>query len=346
MKIKIHYGNEVLCLPQAVVPLLGRADGDAVKVLLYLAAKGGTSRDKIATELAISPDTVNQAVAFWRGTGLIDTDTDGRKRAAPPAESATDATGSIRVEDSAKPIRSGANASASLPRYTTEELSALLESRRELAALIDECSHVFGKVFSTHEVSILLGIVDYLNVDGEYLLLLLAHCAKIGKKSVRYVETVAFSLYDDGVTDLATLQERLKKREQMEEQEGKIRALFGLNSRALTTKERKMIETWLFTYQYGQDVITRAYEMTVDAIGKPSIPYTNSILERWAAAQLHNLEQIEQAEASRTGRGATPTSPGNSFDTDDFFDAALKRSFGDDFQPTGKSKTSKNNKNK
>ena len=101
----------------------------------------------------------------------------------------------------------------------------------------------------------------------------------------------------------------------------------------------------MFTYQYGQDVITRAYEITVDAIGKPSLPYANSILERWAAAQLHTLEQIEKAEANREGH-AVPTAPGNSFDTDDFFDAALKRSFGEDFQPATKPSKAKRQQRK
>jgi hypothetical protein len=76
-----------------------------------------------------------------------------------------------------------------------------------------------------------------------------------------------------------------------------------------------------------------AYEITVDAIGKSSIPYTNSILERWAAANLHTLAEIDAAEQARAAAGHTQAAPGNSFDTDDFFDAALKRSFGDDYDP-------------
>ena len=152
---------------------------------------------------------------------------------------------------------------------------------------------------------------------------------------MRYAEKMAISLYDEGITTLPALQECLKQKEQMEEVEGKIRTLFGMSSRALTTKERKQINTWLFTHHYGMDVITKAYEIAVDAIGKSSIPYTNSILERWAVAGLRTLEEIQKAEEARTAP-KTPASPGNSFDTDDFFDAALKRSFGDDYEPAKK----------
>ena len=339
MKFRIHYGDGVLCLPQAVLSLLERADADTLKVLLYIASSQNTSVAHIAQALSIDAQAVKQAIAFWRGAGLIDDAATDKATPAVPSDSA-ESTKKVRVEDSALAPKSPAP--TTLPRYTTEELSALLEKRSELALLVDECARVFGKVFNTHETGLLLGMVDYLGVDGEYLLLLLAHCAKIGKKSLRYVEKIAFSLYDEGITDLPALQERLKRMEKLADAEGKIRSTFGISSRALTAKERKTIDAWLSTMNYSFDVILRAYEMTVDAIGKPSIPYTNSILERWAAAGLHTPEQIEQAEQQRAA-SASPVTAGNSFDTDDFFGAALSRSFGGDFSPSvpasGKAKT-------
>lgn len=339
MKYQIHDDGEGLRLPLSVLSRLDEVDADTLKVLLVVAAGGNLTKEKIAGDVGCDVDTVTDALGFWRGAGILTTGSSSAKKkkntleAKPEAESAH-TTSAPRVVDSAAAVTPAP--ATQLPRYSTEELVALLESRRELAALIDECSRVFGKVFSSHETGLLLGIVDYLNVDGEYLLLLLAHCAKMGKKSIRYAEKMAITLYDEGITTLPALQECLKQKEQMEEVEGKIRTLFGMSSRALTTKERKQINTWLFTHHYGMDVITKAYEIAVDAIGKSSIPYTNSILERWFAAGLHTLEEIEAAEAERSAASATPTAPGNSFDTDDFFDAALKRSFGDDYEPAKK----------
>jgi DnaD/phage-associated family protein len=339
MKYQIQYDGEDLRLPLAVLSRLDDVDADTLKVLLVVAAGGNLSKEKIAKELGCDTDTVSDALGFWRGAGILTSGSSSGKKKKTSAETEPEAatTQSIpapRVVDSAAAVTPAP--ATQLPRYDTEQLVTLLETRRELAALIDECSRVVGKVFNTHETGLLLGIVDYLNVDGEYLLLLLAHCAKMGKKSVRYAEKMAISLYDEGITTLPALQECLKQKEEMEQVEGKIRTLFGMSSRALTTKERKQINTWLFTHHYGMDVITKAYEIAVDAIGKSSIPYTNSILERWFAAGLHTLEEIEAAEAERSAASATPTAPGNSFDTDDFFDAALKRSFGDDYEPAKK----------
>jgi len=339
MKYKLYYGDGVLNLPLSLLSHLPQADAGTLKVLLVVAAGGNLSKEKIAREVGCDVDAVTEALGFWRGAGILTADMAPEKKKPVAIEepkeqvqaSEEPTVAPPKVVDSAAPVTPAP--ATQLPRYNTEQLVALLEKRRELATLIDECSRILGKVLNTHETGLLLGIVDHLNVDGEYLLLLLAHCAKTGKKSVRYVEKMAVGLYDEGVTSLAALQECLKRKEEADEVEGQIRTLFGMSSRALTAKERRHVDAWLFTYHYGMDVITRAYEMTVDAIGKSSIPYTNSILERWNAAGLRTLDEIQKAEEERNAAPKTASAPGNSFDTDDFFDAALKRSFGDDYEP-------------
>ncbi len=336
MNVTVHYGDGVLCLPQAVLDRLSDVNGDTLKVLLSLAADPSLSVDELACRLDITTKKVAAALTFWQENGIISTDGAPMpsKKPTRPTVEATEDKSTVRTAASSPKL------SPSAPRYTTDELAALLESRRELSELVDECSRVLGKVLNTHEIGILLGIVDYLGVSGEYLLLLLAHCVTMGKKSVRYVETVALSLYDEGVTDTAMLEERLMQREQLAAAEGKIRAMFGIGSRALTSKEKKQVEGWLSTMKFDLDVITRAYEMTVAAIQTPTIHYANSILERWAASGLHTLAEIEEADAKRASQGK-PTTAGNSFDTADFFGDALKRSFGEDFVPTPPKKSNK-----
>lgn len=339
MKVTLHYGNGVLNLPAAVLDRLGDVNGDTLKVLLLLSGEPHLCVEDIAARLDITSKKVTAALAFWQEAGILGLDGEpsksvGKAASAPQKVDPTEDQPTVRT------VSSSPKASPTAPRYSTDELATLLETRRELANLVDECSRIFGKVLNTHEVGILLGIVDYLGVSGEYLLLLLAHCVTMGKKSVRYVETVALAMYDEGITDTEMLEERLKLREQLAAAEGKIRTMFGIGSRALTSKEKKQVESWLSTMKFDLDVITRAYEMTVTAIQTPTIHYANSILERWAAAGLHTLAEIEQADTKRAAQGK-PTTAGNSFDTADFFGDALKRSFGEDFVPTPPKKNGK-----
>ncbi|MBQ7338685.1 MAG: DnaD domain protein [Clostridia bacterium] len=345
MKIKFHYGDGVINLPADLISVLPRADLDALRVLLCLAQaeRAEIGREELARRCGCDAAAVDAAVAFWRGTGLIELDevtvatskTRKSRASAEQLETSSDQIQAKRKKDESEPttdvvVKTSATA---LPAYTTEELASILERRRELTALVDECARVFGKIFNTHEVSQLIGLVDYLGLEEEYLLLLLAHCAKLGKKSLRYAVNTAVALYDDGITDTAALQQCLKARERRQEAEGQLRTMFGFGSRALTSKEKKMFDAWLTTHGFTIDVIRIAYEETINATGKPSVPYTNSILERWAAAGLKTAEQITQAQAAYKQQRANASTPGNSFDTNDFFDAALQRSFGEDYTP-------------
>ena len=113
------------------------------------------------------------------------------------------------------------------------------------------------------------------------MLILLSYCRRLSErrgstKSLHYVETVAFGLLHEGICDAVSLQDKLRQMELMAETEGQLRSLFGMGSRALSTTEKRYFSTWLSDYGYGMDIIRRAYEITVDAIGEPKVKYTNS----------------------------------------------------------------------
>ena len=84
-----------------------------------------------------------------------------------------------------------------------------------------------------------------------------------------------------------------------------------------------MLESWVCKMQYGEEMLTRAYEMTVDAIGKPSMPYAHKILERWFADGYKTVADVDAALADYKRK----KSGGSSFDVDEFFEAALRRTY-------------------
>lgn len=322
MKLCFTYGTDALLLPAKVVQHVDKASKRDIKVLLSLAAEPLARIDlaaacrAVAQSLSLAEQEVDAALSFWRGTGVIDV-LEEEASAVPVVKEAP----VTREEPAVTPrmmVEHG------IPSYSSTELSGLLERRRDLAALVDECQRVFGKIFNTREVSLIAGMIDYLGFEGDYILLLLSHCVRMEKKSLRYVEKMAISLYDEGVTDSHVLEERLQRIELMASSVGKIRAMFGIASRALTAKEKGMVENWVCTMQYSDAVIRLAYETTVNAINKASITYANSILERWYAAGYRTIEDVERAlsEYKRKKKG-------DSFDVDDFFEAALKRTYGE-----------------
>lgn len=321
--LKINFGNEAVSIPFAAVAKFDKATKKDIKILVCLCAMGRlaadleTAKRTVASELGYTEEDVANAIAFWRGAGVIDIE---------ETEESSVTESQKRAETSSE--REGANLrhADELPKYTTEELTSILEKRKELSTLIDTCQQLYGKVFNTSEINILIGLSDYLGFDHEYILLLFAHVGKMERKSVRTVEKLAFRFADEEITDADMLREHLSFLEKSQELESKVRTTFGINSRALTGKEKKLVQKWLGEYKFSFDIIEKAYELTIESTQKPSLPYAGAILDRWHQEGLDTLEKIEENIAQRDREKA---STGSSFNEDEFLRAAMKRGYGD-----------------
>ena len=369
-QIKIKYDTSAVVLPGRVVKILDRASMSDLKVLLTLCASPELCRnfsdedwhEQVSKLADCDTETVKNAIAFWRGAGILTIEASSSAKKAkdkngkdtlPTEEKAVNTTSESlaatqvieTVSEEKKTIK--LRSKDEIPHYTTEQLVTLLETHEETAAWLNECQRIFGKIFKTVEVNIILGFVDYLGLDWEYVLCLLAHYVTIQErrqmsKSIRGVEKMAFDLYDRGIMTLPALQEEIRREELLADSEGKLRTLFGMGDRSLTAKEKKCFSTWIHDYQYGIDIIRMAYEVTVDTKGSPNISYMNSVLANWNKDGLRTPEAIRSADeayknAANGKRKKQTPSPAGSFDTDDFFAAAVRRSFGDE-DPSVKTK--------
>lgn len=318
MRLGFHYGERVAVLPAAITAHLHKASQKDLAILLVLAAEPVAQADLDAAKSAIAARgeytaaEIDAALAFWRGTGVVCVDGGEESAPAVVVQAAPAAPAALHVI-----------AEKGLPSYNTEELSSILARRKELSQLIDDCQQAFGKIFNTNEIGVIAGLADYLGLDAEYILLLLTHCRNMEKKSLRYVEKMAIALHDEGVHGARELEERLQNIEMMAKATGRVRAIFGITSRALTGKEKTMLESWICKMKFDEQMLTRAYELTVDATGKASMPYANKILERWFADGYKTVADVDNALAEykrkKTGN--------SSFDVDEFFEAALRRTY-------------------
>ena len=326
MKYKINYGSRVAVMPEGAIESLARAGEADLRVLVALCYYGGRAdMKKLSKKTSCSEEQIRESLSFWRGAGVIE-----QGDVKETAEAVESAPVSVEKEMPAvaeeKPVAAPKKLRGTdeLPRYTSDELADLLEKRADTAALIDECQRIMGKVFNIKEINVLMGLVDYLELDFEYIMMLLTYCVSLGKKTLHYAEKLAFALYDAGITTGEMLAEELRRRESASDAEGNIRRLFGVGERAFTTKEKKFISAWINDMGYSIEIIEKAYEVTADATGKGSFPYANTVLERWFAAGLRTLEEIEDSYKS----GNTDKPINGSFDTDSFFEAAVRRSLG------------------
>ena len=314
-------------IPDDIADILGNADENDLKILVALMmaadAEGEISEDfSVEKTLGLSKAEVDASMKFWRGAGIIG---GARSIGKTKKEEAP-----AKVEDKPKAEtahREGAvEVSGNLTGYGSSELATLFEHRKVTAAFIDEAQRVFGKPFNSYDTGIVVGIVDRLGFDEEAVLAILAYVIRQGKKGLRYAEKVALALYDDGYTTTHEVVERIAVIERSKEEIHKIKHLFGMGSRELSKTERTLFEKWTQKFEYDIDIVRLAYDITVDAIQKPVPKYADSILEKWYAEGLRTVMAIEKYES---GKKEAKAESGKSYDLDDFFEAALQRSFDD-----------------
>ena len=320
IRIDINYGNGVAVLPASALAFVDKAKKFDIKVLLLIASsdryRTGKYEQLIADELSCEASDVQSSIAFWNGTGVISL---GEGEQTPKAVDKNEKSSEDGIKKRAKVTE--------LPQYTSAELNALLQKHNNVVGLIDECQNVLGKVFTAADIKVLMGLVDYLGLDNDYILVVMHYAARNDMKSLRYIEKVAISCIDDGFTDAKVLQKALYAREEKAQIETKIKNIFGLGARKLTSKEQKQVDAWVNTYKYDLDVIEKAYEITVAATSKPSVHYANAILEKWFAEGIKNIDEVNSLLAAREEE---KVAEGSSFDVDDFFAAALKRSYSEE----------------
>ncbi len=314
IKIVPRYGSRVAVVPvSAESDCLRHATREQLAILLALMAEPETSYFALSERTGATRSQIDDALAFWQGQGVL---------AAEEIKAAAEPFASTESVSASLPERA-----AQLPHYTTGETAQFLTRHPDAAGLIDCCQQELGKIFNTSEAEIIIGLLDYLSLDPEYVLLLCAHSAKRGKRSLRYIEKTAISLHDMGVLTYEQLEVHLKRQDAADDAEAELRQMFGIGKRALIKREREAFFRWTAEWEMPCDVIARAYEIAVSRTKEPSVPYTNAILEKWHAEGIRSVEDVDRFEEARRPAAGTPA--GASFDTDDFFEAALQRSYGD-----------------
>lgn len=333
MKLSFQYGTGVLTLPEKVLEKINEAGAVELRVLLGLAAcRGEVELSALASQLALDEVALHSAIAYWRGAGVLQLDS-AEQRASGGSDEAQAAHSDARpgVQVNARTGKDGRKVTTvqtdEIPHYNAEEIARIFAENTQLSGMIDECQNILGKLFNPTEVNKLLALTDYFGLDFEYVLLLCYHCKKVGKASVPYVDKMARSLWQEGIVTTEALEERLALLSDAADLGNAFRRLSGAGKRSFTDREQKFFTQWS-KWQITPDLLGAAYEVAVDNTGAPSMPYINKVLSNWHEAGYRTAEEVATAmEAYRQKKEAKAAGEAvGSFNTDEFFDAALARS--------------------
>ena len=315
MKIDINYANDVVAIPAAAAARLGSMSENDMRVLISLCSDKSLRCEhdecvkSLCDRLNLSETEAENCLAALRALGALTGS--GRASRVQPAS----------VAPGKKSSAVTAVMPSSLTEYTGEQAAKIIESAPVFRTVIDETQRIIGTVFTPTEISRVIGLVDYLKLDIDYIVLLFNHCKGKGKSSVQYAVKMAYDLYNRGVDNYIALEEYINETERYNDFASRVRKVFGIHDRSFTAREKEMINAWS-ERNIPDELLVRAYEITVDNTSKASLAYCNRILCAWSDAGYKTVADVDAAsEKYREDK----QNENSSFVADEFFEAALRR---------------------
>lgn len=278
------------------------ANGSFVKVYLYLLrcmqrTPEVLSISYLADQLGETEKDILRALKYWEKIKLLTLKTgpDG-------------SVSSISLLTPVKPVTAEVqNAPALLERpvYTTEQIAAL-SNDEEVKWIITIIENYLSRPLRPKDLQLILYLYDTLRFSAELIFYLYEHCISKGKKNASYIEAVAVSWAEQGIS---TVEEAENASIQYNSSYSAVTKAFGLN-RMPGAAERRYIDSWIQGLGFSIELVTEACNRTLLNTQKPDFKYTDRILNNWYKKGVKSSEDIKKLDsefnASRAGKLASP----------------------------------------
>lgn len=198
------------------------------------------------------------------------------------------------------------------PEYKMSELQKAF-SQTELDQIAYETETLIGKPLSSNDMSTLYYIYDQLDFPAELIEYLVEYCVDLGKKSLRYIEKVAISWHEKGIT---SVEEARLEGENYSQLNSAVKRSLGLNTWG--EEASRCVHQWVEDYGMSEDLIVEACNRSYRATsGSNSLSYASAIMKNWSEKQVRTLEDLinvdAQYKSTQTASSATNKSPKSSF---------------------------------
>lgn len=270
---------------QALLQVLPGLDGECVKLYIYIKYLseqngGATSVSEVGRFLSMSEERVGESVRELVRQGLVRLGAQGSVSLCPE-------TGAY-VPPAEEP-----------PSYRPGEVSAILESDKQLSDMLALAQKILGRTLSYSAIEKLYGLYDWLGMAPELILRLLEYCAELGKKDMRYIEKVALSWHEMGIGTVAEAERYIERQSYKRTYLYHIQKEFGIADRKLTASEARYIGEW-YTLGVPVELAAFAYDYSVTKTGRLAMAYINKVLQAWMKEGIRTAEQAQESLGRRS----------------------------------------------
>lgn len=189
------------------------------------------------------------------------------------------------------------------PIYSTDQLRNFKE-QENTAQLLFVAQVYVGRPLTASDMKTILYFSDVLRFSDDLIDYLIQYCVDRGKKDFRYMEKVAVSWAQQGITTPKQAQKAALKYDKS------VYAIMNElgKSSAPTSRELEYINRWMDEYGFSQDIIFEACERTVLAVDKHRFEYADRILSSWRQKNVHHKADIKRVDEQHQKQKTAPRS--------------------------------------
>ncbi len=308
----------------AAEKLIQSGSGDAALLYVALLQHRGGSADRVRSALGWTPERFTAALEILSGLGLAaaaPTAQESPRELSQPQESGSPDAGASTPVPRANVVSSESACGTSQPRridspvsgpgtgpeYSRADMLRALEGK-EFASLTAAVEEKLGKKLTTPDLSILLGLYDFVGLPQDVIYLLVNFCgervsARYGpgrKPTLRQIEKEGYLWSRLGLFDQESASAYIKKYHRRQEAVPRLMALLRLGDRSPSPSEEKYLLSWS-GMGFEDAALELAYDKTVLHCKELRWPYMNKILLSWHQKGLHTLREV-QGDSPPSGR--------------------------------------------
>lgn len=285
-----------------------RANGDYVKVYLY-GLKSCYSTDAVpvdnaslSQELGITEADVRRAWEYWQEQGILSVSYDENDRAT------------VTYYNILSIVLNGRKPHASKSQDTSTTKSATdtppdnPDDNPRVAAMFEKIQLMFGS--EPLSLTSMMTVRRYLTEDGfdpETVIVLVEYSINAltakgesfsQQQAFRYMDAIAKSWAAQGVVTYEDAEAVMASDNARQKRYYRILKYLGITRNPMQ-RERNMIDRWFDEWHFDDDIVAEALRRTT----KPTVNYTNGILQKWHDKGLTTLEAVQaEGEAFRQQR--------------------------------------------
>lgn len=300
------------------------ANGEFVKVYLFLLRHlddpcSTLTISTIADCLNNTENDILRAFRYWESEGLLslDKDEDGRiigielertpsitsrKVTAPKVPSVPERPVLMEVgsfsdpilEPVPEPVPEAMPEQQPAPKVKAIPLTTF-KAQKELKSLLFIAEQYLGKTLSKTDVDAITYFYETLGMTADLIEYLIESCVENGHKSMHYIQKVAISWSDSGIT---TKEQARQQSKSYNKNCYTVMNAFGIKNRGPAATEMEFINRWTDELGFTLDIIQEACNRTIAATHQPSFEYADTILNKWYNNQVRHLKDIATLDAA------------------------------------------------